>query len=444
MSKKKPVYLELACNVTMEHCSAPTPITNLVDVIRPTSDEFSLSGAVEAICRQVQHASKVVVVVGSKIRGIQEIHAVQELVQKLSCPVVTMPDAKGTYPETNNEFLGCYWGDISSPGVQQLVEQQADVLLFIGPVFSDYTTVGWSAQYPVHKKIVINTDNVHVHMDAKRFSFVYLVDVLRRLIEVVPTKDMQVLKQCQDSCREACESAETGQQTSPGKAFQQQIHGMHAKQTWSKSQFMMHESLSIATLQKMLPEAINSTNTSVIVAETGDSWFIAQNFKLPSPQISFQIQMQYGSIGWALAALVGMGLFCQEQHLGRIVAFIGDGSFQVSAQELSTLVAQDINATIILLNNCSYSIENQIHPGPYNDLQCWDYVKLLDSVAGKHAKKHHAVGMHVHTNEDFQKGLRMANEHHGVFLMDCHISKNDCTAELHRWGHKVAEATMKM
>ena len=36
-----------------------------------------------------------------------------------------------------------------------------------------------------------------------------------------------------------------------------------------------------------------------------------------------------------------------------------------------------VRATIFLVNNNGYTIEVQIHDGPYNDIKCWDYAGLM-------------------------------------------------------------------
>ncbi|CAL2268446.1 unnamed protein product [Prunus armeniaca] len=72
-------------------------------------------------------------------------------------------------------------------------------------------------------------------------------------------------------------------------------------------------------IQKML-----SSQTAVI-AETGDSWFNCQKLKLPSG-CRYEFQMQYGSIGWSVGATLG---YARAAPTKRVIAFIGDGSFQV-------------------------------------------------------------------------------------------------------------------
>ena len=41
------------------------------------------------------------------------------------------------------------------------------------------------------------------------------------------------------------------------------------------------------------------------------------------------------------------------------------------------------NPIIFLLDNAEYVIEEQIHPGPYNKLQDWDYCALAHAMKGK-------------------------------------------------------------
>lgn len=67
------------------------------------------------------------------------------------------------------------------------------------------------------------------------------------------------------------------------------------------------------------------TKDSAVIAETGDAWFNCQKLKLPDG-CSYEFQMQYGSIGWAVGATFG---YAQGAKQRRVIACIGDGSFQV-------------------------------------------------------------------------------------------------------------------
>jgi len=83
--------------------------------------------------------------------------------------------------------------------------------------------------------------------------------------------------------------------------------------------------------------------------------------KLP-PGCGYEFQMQYGSIGWSVGAVLGYALAAQPEGQ-RVVALIGDGSFQMTAQEVSTMIRYGADPIIVLINNGGYTIEVEIHDG---------------------------------------------------------------------------------
>ena len=62
---------------------------------------------------------------------------------------------------------------------------------------------------------------------------------------------------------------------------------------------------------------------------------------------------------------------------------INDGSLQLTVQSLSTMIRQNLNPVIFVINNDGYTVERMIHgmKEPYNDIRMWDY-KSLPSVFG--------------------------------------------------------------
>jgi TPP-dependent 2-oxoacid decarboxylase len=84
-------------------------------------------------------------------------------------------------------------------------------------------------------------------------------------------------------------------------------------------------------------------------------------------------QAFYLSIGYALPATLGAAL---ADPARRPVTLIGDGAFQMTAQELSSLCRRRTGAILLLMNNDGYTTERIIHEGPYNDIQPWAYHRL--------------------------------------------------------------------
>ena len=81
------------------------------------------------------------------------------------------------------------------------------------------------------------------------------------------------------------------------------------------------------------------------------------------------------SIGYSVGALLGtLTAAPGRRHL----LFVGDGSFQVTAQELSTILRHDHKPVIFLINNGGYTIERGYlgKTEPYNDIANWAYADL--------------------------------------------------------------------
>lgn len=112
----------------------------------------------------------------------------------------------------------------------------------------------------------------------------------------------------------------------------------------------------------------------VFIAETGTAGQNTVGLTLPTP-VRYINQSSWGSIGYALPALLGALAASPDR---RHVLCVGDGSFQVTAQELSTIVRHGFTPIILLLNNSGYTIERAIlgKSSPYNDVAHWSYLEL--------------------------------------------------------------------
>ena len=91
------------------------------------------------------------------------------------------------------------------------------------------------------------------------------------------------------------------------------------------------------------------------------------------------------SIGYMFAASQGAALAQKEMREageisgiggGRTILFEGDGSFQMTAQEMSTIVRNKIELTMFLVNNDGYTVERSLHGmnAYYNDIARWRYL----------------------------------------------------------------------
>jgi pyruvate decarboxylase len=80
----------------------------------------------------------------------------------------------------------------------------------------------------------------------------------------------------------------------------------------------------------------------IVVTETGTSNFGIWETKFPKG-VSAISQVLWGSIGYATGAVQGAALAAKEQGNRRTILFTGDGSFQLTGQEVSTMIRRKLN-----------------------------------------------------------------------------------------------------
>uniref|UniRef100_UPI0030EE96F3 thiamine pyrophosphate-dependent enzyme n=1 Tax=Symmachiella dynata TaxID=2527995 RepID=UPI0030EE96F3 len=117
-------------------------------------------------------------------------------------------------------------------------------------------------------------------------------------------------------------------------------------------------------------------------------------------------------------------------------ALIGDGSFQLTAQEVSTMIRYETNPIIFLINNGGYTIEVEIHDGPYNTIKNWDYAGLVNVF---NANDGNGWGCRVTTEKELSDAIAHAKQHDGLALIEVAIDRDDCSKNLLKGGGQVAK-----
>lgn len=223
-------------------------------------------------------------------------------------------------------------------------------------MYTDYSTEGWAAQ-PQQER-TINADPRYVRLPNAEFTGVQLADFFQALARNVRKNDA-TLVQYRNESKNASEA--------PSRAAD------------SNAQ------LTRVEMVRQIQDYLDAKTT--LLVESGDAWFNGEYMHLPDGA-RFEIEMQWGSIGWSVGASFGYALGLEPAR--RLVSMIGDGSFQLTAQEVANMIRYGLNITIFLINNCGYVIESAIHDGPYNYYKNWDYAALMQAW---NAEDGHGLGL---------------------------------------------------
>ncbi|CAM6034398.1 unnamed protein product [Sphagnum compactum] len=402
--QSKPVYISVCCNLAnVAHPSfSKDPIPFSVTQGPEFKRSVCLDAAVEAAAKVMNAAVKPVLVAGSKLHVAKASPAFEKLADACGYAVAMMPDAKGRISEALPHFIGTYWGCVSSSCTSEIVES-ADCYLFAGPVFNDYSSVGYSLLLHKSKSITVQPDRVTIG-EGMSFGCILMRDFFKALAERVE--------------RNTTSFENYERMYVPLGTLHKEKEG---------------EPIKTLTLFKHIQAMLTPEN--VVLAETGDSWFNCQKLRLPEG-CGFEFQMQYGSIGWAVGATLGYAQAAGKDK--RVISCIGDGSFQVTAQDVSTMIRYGHHTIIFLLNNGGYTIEVEIHDGPYNIIKNWNYTGLIEAFHNGEGK---LFTYKVKTEADLITAIAAAEkEKDSLCFIEVILNKDDTSKELLEWGSRVATA----
>jgi pyruvate decarboxylase/indolepyruvate decarboxylase len=405
LRERKPAYIEIPCNLSAARCPAPAPFSTLP--AWQLSNARMLADAVGRATDLIGDAKKPILLAGAHLRSYGAIDAFRELAEALGCAVAVMPNAKGFFPEDHPQYAGIYWGEVSSPQCQAIVDW-SDLIVAAGPVFNDYTTVGYSALPP--RQRLINAGPRVVRFAHTEYTGVALADFLSDLAKKVQANDATLTQY--KRLRGTASIAARPQAADPAAP------------------------LSRVEMWRQIEEDLDS-NTTLLV-ETGDSWLNGMYTRLPGGA-RFEIEMQWGSIGWSVPASFGYAMGLEADR--RLVSVIGDGSFQLTAQEVSNMIRHRQEILIFLVNNRGYVIESAIHDGPYNYYKNWDYAGLVDAF---NADDGGGLGLRATTAAELADAIEQAHAHTGgPVLIECQIPNDDASPQLITWGSKVARVNAR-
>lgn len=406
LSLRKPAYIEMPANLAGEACARPGPVTGLL--VPNQSDRLTLIAAVNAAAKIIKSKLKPVIVIGPGIRNSGAEDDLSRLAEAIGCAVVLQPAAKGCFPEDHNQFAGIFWGQVSTLDADVIVNW-ADILICIGTVFTDYSTVGWTAMPNTAQVIVgINSVTVTKNDPESYFHRVWMGDFLAMLAQQVAWNDTTLLEYRRLKRDIGSEYFSCGRDKLTRKEVTHQVQLLLSRE-------------------------------KTLFSDTGDSWFNCIQLQLPNGT-GFEIEMQWGHIGWAIPASLGYALARPEK---RVIVMIGDGAFQITFQEISQMVRMKVPIIIFLMNNRGYTIETEIHDGPYNRIQNWKYASLVQAFNGTDGGGR-ALGFKVETVDEMSQAIERAIPHrNGPVVIECEIDQDDCSIPLITWGHFVAAANAR-
>jgi hypothetical protein len=295
------VYMELPSNIADLDIEVPTSRLMLAD---PPSDPERLSSCIAAIAGRFCAAKSPAILVDADAGRFGVASDLMELAEKMQAPVAVINTAKSVIDETFPHYLGIYIGKASEPRVREAIET-SDCLLAIGYRPIEVTTGDTSPDSLPANTIHARGHSVDVGDD--NYQAVTLKEMLKGVIDAVPQVRHRAPRPV------AAAVARTRADGSHADPFARLTQAAY----WQAMQGYLKEG-------------------DVLFVDNGTSYALF-GLKFPA-KCTFVGSVNWGSIGYSVGALLGSLMAAPER---RHILFVGDGSFQVTAQELSTILRHD-------------------------------------------------------------------------------------------------------
>jgi indolepyruvate decarboxylase len=391
IARKLPVYLELPSDMIHAPCREPA---ELLYSAKLPSNADSLKECVAEVAEVLNKAEHPLILAGVEVLRFRLGKDALKLVETSEIPYATMLSSKSVLPELHPQFTGIYQGGWSREPVLRQVEE-SDCLLSLGVWLTDLDTGLFSMNLDNRRMITVGGGQVRI--GSHYYHNIQLGDFIRELALVVKPRPYQA--------------------SHPAEAYR------------PKQEFVPKPSSTLTAPR--LYECINYhlDDKMILLSEPGDAFCAAPEFNIEEAE-NFIVQAYYCSIGYCTPAALGVALARPEK---RPVVLTGDGAFQMTAQEISTLIRERCPAVIVLINNDGYLIERRLHQdGPYNDIQMWQYSKLAEVFdAGSFV-----IGIRVTTEEELEQAMQTAvTETKKLVFIEACLPNRDCSAGLERLGN---------
>jgi acetolactate synthase I/II/III large subunit len=407
-----PVLVDITKNAQNELIEAPEYVK--CESIRTYKPKPTLQpDQVDAAAKLINAAKKPYILAG---QGILLSDATKELVafsEKTGIPVASTLLGLGGIPTDHPNYVG-FLGMHGNYG-PNLNTNQCDLIIAVGMRFDDRVT-GNVSKYAKQAKVV------HVEIDKAEINKIIKADVA---VHADAKEALQALiKKCNaNNHKEWIDSFTKLNAIEYDKVIKEEFNPP-----------------GVLTMGEVINHlSIMTDGEAIVVTDVGQHQMsTSRYYKYKKPRTNVT-SGGAGTMGFALPAAMGAKLGVPEKQ---VVAVIGDGGYQMTVQELGTIMQYKIPVKILVLNNNFLGMVRQwqqlFHEKRYSftEMANPDFIKLAEAYSIPARK--------VEKREDLQDAIREMLDATGPYFLEAVVGKEDCVFPMVPAGAGVAEVLLEV
>ncbi len=388
-----PVVIDVPVDVQNRLLEFKYPESVEIKGYKPTYKGHAMQ--IKKVAEAVSSARMPVICAGGGIINAGASEALLKLVEKCRIPVTTTLMGIGSIPSSHELYFGML-GTHGSYAANHAVHN-ADLLIIIGARVGD-RAMGTAGKIAQKAKIV--------HMDIDPAEIGKNIDVSIPVVGDARLILEDLLKAVKAGGNEAwIETLKKQQQ-------------MHSKSNWDEDDTaFVNPKYVISQLSRYIDEK------AVVTTEVGQNQIWTANHLNVRTPGTFISSGGLGTMGYGLPAAVGAGLGKPDVA---VIAIAGDGSFQMSMQELGTIKQERLGTKMIVFNNSRLGMVHEIqknkYAGRYSQVFMEhnpDFVKLVGAYGFK--------GERITGNKEVTGALKRMLSEEGPYLLECIVRPDEPT-----------------
>ena len=356
-------------------------------------DLSPLPADLQAAVELIQSARRPVILAGHGILISGAMPEVLEFAERTQTPVACTLLGIGAFPGSHPLSLGMP-GMHGEAWVNQTI-QEADLVLAFGMRFDDRVTGNLKQFAPKARKIHIDIDpseiNKNVPVDIALVGD--LKETLQKLLPALkPTRHEEWLDTIQSW---KGDSAVRDIQNLPDNGHLYAAHVIN--DLWRETK-----------------------GEALVVSDVGQNQMWAAQYYRHEKPLTYFTSGGLGTMGFGLPAAIGVKFARPAEE---VWAIAGDGGFQMTQAELSTLAQEKMKINIAILNNGYLGMVRQWQEFFYD--KRYSATPMVGPDFVKIAEAHGLTGIRITRREDVVSAIRQARETPGTVLLDFHVEKED-------------------
>jgi acetolactate synthase-1/2/3 large subunit len=309
-----PVVVVLPRDITEARVDDALPAAPM-DTTRPHVPAESIQDALDA----VSAAQFPIIIAGEIVSHERAENVLVEFAEKLVAPVVTAYRQMDVFPNHHPAYAGHL--DINRAAFQRDAFARADLVLAIGTRLDGITTEDYS-----------------------------LLRAGQRLVHLYPDKEVLECAAADVAIYSDVTSAltrlhrELDDFPAERAAWRDGLHAAYLDLSSAKAE-EAHGAVDLSTVVRVIADTVG--DEAVLLTDGGSfARWVHRYYRFSRPRC-FAGPIS-GAMGYAVPGAIGAALACPEAP---VIAFVGDGGFMMTGQELTTAAQERLNTTIIVCDN---------------------------------------------------------------------------------------------